>query len=497
MPIEQVQRGDVVVVRPGERMPVDGEIVSGESAVDESMLTGESMPVEKAPGDRVIGGTINRTGALPLPRDDARRGQRARADRAADARRAGLTRADPGARRPRERGLRARRDLARRSRRSSSGSCAGALAGATRALVRAFAAAVAVLIIACPCAMGLAVPTAVMVATGKGAELGVLIKGGEALQRAGDVDTVVLDKTGTVTEGRPAVTDIVVAPGSDSIDRRAARARRRRSKRRQRASAGGRDRAPRARAARAHARAGRRRSSRSPGAASIGTSWTARARGRQRGAARPSTSMYVAAARRRPSGSPAKAKTPVYVAVDGALAGLLAVADPIKRDLARSRSRDCSAMGLDVVMLTGDSGAPPRRSRARPASSASSPACCPKERSPRSSGCRATEQVVAMVGDGINDAPALAQADVGIAIGTGTDIAVEAGDVDADARRPRRRRAGDRALAPHDADDEAESLLGVRLQRRSASRSPPACCTPRSGSCSARSSPARRWRSAP
>ena len=225
--------GDVLLVRPGERIPVDGEVLSGTSAVDESMLTGESMPVAKSAGDRVIGGTINRTGAFRY------RATTLGADSVlahivrADARRAGLARADSGARRSRQRDLRAGRasrspiatfvDLVRRAAREWR--AAGA------ATVRAFAAAVAVLIIACPCAMGLAVPTAVMVATGKGAELGVLIKGGEALQRAGDVTTVVLDKTGTITEGTPAVTDVVVAPSGADRGERAARARRRRSRR--------------------------------------------------------------------------------------------------------------------------------------------------------------------------------------------------------------------------------------------------------------------------
>jgi Cu+-exporting ATPase len=198
LPTEEVRHGDLVVMRPGERVPVDGEVVSGSSAVDESMLTGESLPVQKGPGDRVIGGTINRTGAfryqattlgadsvlsqiVKLMRDA--QGSRAPIQRLADRISAVFV--------PIVISL------------AIATFVVWFVAADTAPAVRAFAAAVAVLIIACPCAMGLAVPTAVMVSTGKGAEAGVLIKGGEALQRARDVGTVVLDKTGTVTEGRP------------------------------------------------------------------------------------------------------------------------------------------------------------------------------------------------------------------------------------------------------------------------------------------------------
>ena len=216
VPVGQVAPGDMLLVRPGERVPVDGEIVSGSSAVDESMLTGESMPVEKHEGDRVIGATINRTGAF-----------RYRATTL-------------GANSVLARIVRLMRDA--QSSRAPIQALADRVSGifvpvvmllsivtfliwflavhgggapTGTAFVRAFAAAVTVLIIACPCAMGLAVPTAVMVATGRGAEAGILIKGGEALQRTGDVTTVVLDKTGTVTEGAPAVTDVVAAPGAN------------------------------------------------------------------------------------------------------------------------------------------------------------------------------------------------------------------------------------------------------------------------------------------
>ncbi|MBK5188993.1 MAG: heavy metal translocating P-type ATPase, partial [Gemmatimonadaceae bacterium] len=215
IPVGEVVPGDVLLARPGERIPVDGEIISGQSAVDESMLTGESMPVEESAGDRVIGATINRTGAFRY------RATTLGADSVL-ARIVRLMRDAQSSRAP----IQALADRV-------SGifvpvvillsiatfltwfiAVHGGGASTSTAFVRAFAAAVTVLIIACPCAMGLAVPTAVMVATGRGAEAGILIKGGEALQRTGDVTTVVLDKTGTITEGAPAVTDVVVAPGA-------------------------------------------------------------------------------------------------------------------------------------------------------------------------------------------------------------------------------------------------------------------------------------------
>jgi Cu+-exporting ATPase len=296
------------------------------------------------------------------------------------------------------------------------------------ALVRAVAAAVAVLIIACPCAMGLAVPTAVMVSTGKGAELGVLIKGGEALQRAGDVSTVVLDKTGTVTEGRPAVTDIVPAPGSrfaaggeraallslvaslesssehplaDAIVRRA------------------RDDGLAVRAPESFA------SHTGRGAAGV-VDGAALAVGNE--ALMADWAIDVSPLRAEADRLAAEGKTPVFVAVDGELAGAIAVADPIKGTSREAVAR-LRRMGLDVVMLTGDN----RRTAeaiARQAGIARVVAeVLPDGKVAEVRRLQGEGRVVAMVGDGINDAPALAQADVGIAMGTGTDIAAEAGDV--------------------------------------------------------------------
>jgi Cu+-exporting ATPase len=298
--------------------------------------------------------------------------------------------------------------------------------GATEgeAMVRGFASAIAVLIIACPCAMGLAVPTAVMVATGRGAEFGVLIKGGESLQRAGDVRTVVLDKTGTVTEGRPTVVDLVVAPGvaidpdrllllvasleassehplADAIVRHA----------RERGLA-------LTRAEGFSAAAGRGASALVDGAAVAVGNATLMADWGLDPAPLADVAAELAAA----------GKTPMYVALDGVVTAVIAVADPI-RPSSRQAIRDLELMGLDVVMLTGDN---PRTAEAigREAGIAHVVAgVLPDGTVAEVRRLQAEGRVVAMVGDGINDAPALAQADIGIAMGTGTDIATEAGDV--------------------------------------------------------------------
>jgi P-type Cu+ transporter len=423
IPVAEVRQGDVVVVRPGERLPTDGEVLSGESAVDESMLTGESAPVAKKTGDRVIGGTINRTGALRY------RATTLGADSVL-AQIVRLMRDAQGSRAPIQ-------NLADRI----SGVfvpvvvsiaiatfvvwfVAADLAGTTAPVVRAFAAAVAVLIIACPCAMGLAVPTAVMVATGRGASAGVLIKGGEALQRAGAIDTVVLDKTGTVTEGRPTVTDVVRAastsytedelltlvaslesssehPLADAIVRRA------------------RDRGLALTAAEHFQSV-------------TGRGAVATVAGHEvlvgNEALLAERSIDVSSLRDEAIRLAEQARTPVYVAVDGVLAGLLAIADPIK-----ATSRDAIAAlrgrGIDVVMLTGDT----QRTADAVAREAGIghviAGVLPEGKVDAIRLLQGSGRVVAMVGDGVNDSAAIAQSDVGIAIGTGTDIAAEAADV--------------------------------------------------------------------
>lgn len=425
LPVESVMVGDTVIVRPGERIPVDGEILAGSSAVDESMLTGESMPVTKGVGDRVIGGAMNTTGAFRY-RATTLGGDSVLAQIVK------LMRDAQGSRAPIQR-------LADRI----SGIFVPivlSLAVVTFVVwfivaeqapaVRAFAAAVAVLIIACPCAMGLAVPTAVMVATGKGAELGVLIKGGEALQRAGDVTTVVLDKTGTVTEGKPAVTDIVLAADGAFVHREALLLQ-------LVASLESRSEHPLAGAIVEYATA------RGLSVVEPDTFASQTGRGAIGVVNEAGVSYAIAvgnaellaeyAVRTTPLQEQvdrlaADSKTPLFVVVDGVLAGLIAVADPIKAS-SRDAVAQLQAMGLEVVMLTGD--------HQRTASAVARLAgidrvvagVLPAGKVAEIVRLQVTGRVVAMIGDGINDAPALAQADVGMAIGTGTDIAIDAGDI--------------------------------------------------------------------
>jgi P-type Cu+ transporter len=417
--IEHVVAGDLVVVRPGERIPVDGTLVLGTSAVDESMLTGESMPVPKKVGDRVIGGTMNGTGAFRLNAttlgSDSVLAQIVK-----------LMRDAQGSRAP----IQALADRIS----AVFVPVVISLSIATFAIwfvladdapaVRGFAAAIAVLIIACPCAMGLAVPTAVMVATGKGAELGVLIKGGEALQRAGDITTVVLDKTGTVTEGKPSVTDLILAPSarhreSDLLSLVA--------------SLETSSEHPLAAAILRHAQLNgvTLRDVESfesvTGRGAIGVvEGVALAVGNA--ALMTDYAVDVAPLAAHAERLADAGRTAMYVATDGRLAGLVAVADPIKATSREAIAR-LHAMGLEVVMLTGDH----ERSACAIAKESGVDrvvaGVMPDGKVQEIKRLQAAGKVVAMVGDGINDAPALAQADVGMAIGTGTDIAVEAGDV--------------------------------------------------------------------
>lgn len=420
VPIDEVVPGDVVAVRPGERIPCDGTVMRGPSAVDESMLTGESMPVAKQAGDRVYGGTTNGTGSLRV------RATTLGADSAL-ARIVQLMRDAQGSRAPIQ-------HLADRISAIFVPTVVGLAlvtfvtwAVLSTEPVRAFAAAVAVLIIACPCAMGLAVPTAVMVATGKGASLGVLVKGGEALQRAADVDTVVLDKTGTVTAGAPTVTDVVRAPEvtADGVtdDRfwRVVAAVERASEHPVAAAIV-------AEASRRGVPTAEVEAFRShPGRGAEGTVDGVAVRiGAPAWIAEGGVDLAPLAddvARLTDAG-----RTVVVVVLDGRAVGAIAVADPIRPTSAEAVAR-LRLMGLEVVLLTGDD-ARVAAAVARAAGIARVVAGVrPDGKVAEVRRLRGEGRTVAMVGDGINDAPALAQADVGVAMGSGADVATDAADV--------------------------------------------------------------------
>jgi len=412
-----VRSGETVVVRPGERIPVDGVVIDGASEIDESMLTGEPLPVAKTTGDGVVGGTLNTTGALRY------RATSVGADSVL-ARIVKLMNEAQSSRAPIQ-------QLADRVSAvfvpvvvaiAIATFLAWYVLADTAALPRAIAAAVSVLIIACPCAMGLAVPTAVMVATGRGAELGLLIKGGEILQRAGDVDTVVFDKTGTVTEGSPAVTRVIPLASTDESEiLRTAAALERHSEH------------PVAMAVVRAAierhlpleLASNFRSRTGSGVTGIvrehnvavGNVQLMRDLGLEMDHAEQSGAAHVT------DGGSA-----LYLAIDGHVIGLIVVSDSL-RTSAREAVQRLGALGVDVVLLTGD-----RRSTAEAVAREVGIArvvaeVLPQDKVDEIRRLQAMNRVVAMVGDGINDAPALAQADVGISMPKGTDIAIEASDI--------------------------------------------------------------------
>jgi Cu+-exporting ATPase len=415
--IEEIHPGEVVYVRPGERIPTDGAIVSGETAVDESMLTGESMPVAKHPRDRVIGGTVNRSGAFQY------RATSLGADSVL-ARIVRLMREAQGTRAPTQ-------ALADRVSAVFVPSVLAIaivtfvvwyLAVDVSPLARAMHAAVTVLIIACPCAMGLAVPTAVMVATGRGAAMGALFKGGEALERLDDVDTIVLDKTGTVTEGQPRVTDIVaVAPYDETQLLRYAASLERGSEH------------PLASAVLAAAAARDIALDPPENATSVagrGLTGVVGGLGVAIGNAvlMADWTVDIGALREREESFAADGKTVSYVAIDGMLAGLFAVADPI-RATSRAAIAAFRARGIDVVLLTGDTTLAANAIARDAGVERVIAGVLPEGKVAEVKRLQEQGHRVAMVGDGVNDAPALAQADVGIAMGSGTDVAIAAADI--------------------------------------------------------------------
>jgi Cu+-exporting ATPase len=417
IPIEDVVPNDIVMVRPGEKTPVDGIVVEGYSAVDESMLTGESIPAEKRAGDDVFGGTMNKTGsfrfrATKVGKDSAL-SQIIRLVQEAQGSKAPIQRlADVIA--------------------SYFVPIVIAIAACTfgvwlifgpePAIAFALLNAVAVLIIACPCALGLATPTAIMVGTGKGAEHGILIRGGEALELAHKVRAVVLDKTGTITDGRPSMTDVLSTSGigEDELLRLAASAER-----------GSEHPLGEAIVREAEAR-GLKLGTAEDFQAVPGHGIEAMIDGRRvlLGTTRlmVERSLALNGLGLKTDELAQQGKTPMLIAVDGDVAGVIAVADTIK-PTSRDAIAELQAAGIEVVLLTGDNERTAHAVAEQVGVKRVLAEVLPNEKAEHVRSLQEQGYVVAMVGDGINDAPALAQADVGIAIGTGTDVAMEASDV--------------------------------------------------------------------
>jgi heavy metal translocating P-type ATPase len=417
VPIAAVRAGDIVEVRPGERVPVDGEVTEGRSFVDESMVTGEPVPVEKSPGAALVGGTVNQTGALTL-RATAIGGTTVLAQIIR------MVEQAQGSKLP----IQALVDrvtlwfvpavMAVAALTFAAWLAFGPAPALTFALVNA----VAVLIIACPCAMGLATPTSIMVGTGRAAELGILFRKGEALQLLRDAKVIALDKTGTLTEGRPELTDLVLAAG---FERAAVLAKV--------AAVEAKSEHP---IARALVRAAETEGLSVPAAQRFEsvTGFGVRAEvggvrieiGADRFMRELGLEPSVFAEQAERLGE--EAKTPLYVAIDGKLAAIVAVADPIKSSTPRA-IRALHDLGLKVAMITGDNARTAHAIAAKLGIDEVVAEVLPAGKVAVVRALRRTHGAIAYVGDGINDAPALAEAEVGVAIGTGTDIAIEAADV--------------------------------------------------------------------
>jgi Cu+-exporting ATPase len=415
VPVEQVEVGDLVIVRPGERIPVDGRVVEGYSSVDEKMITGEGLPVEKQVGDKVVGGTINRSGLLKI-----------------EALKVGADTFLSQIVRLVEEAQVAKAPIQRLADIVSSYFVPAVIIVAVASSILwimlgqeftfALKVFISVLIIACPCALGIATPTAIMVGTGKGAESGILIKGGEYLEKASKLDTIVFDKTGTLTVGEPSVTDIVAIPpySQETVLRYAASA-----------ELGSEH--PLGEAIIRRAReSGLELDEPKMFKAVPGKGVEATCNGRrillgnnqfmdENGI---STVKIDEAARN----LQVEGKTVMLTAVDGELIGAVAVADILKAD-SKVAVEQLKSMGLEVIMLTGDNERTAKAIARQAGIENIIAEVLPQDKAEIIKKLQGEGKIVAMVGDGVNDAPALAQADVGIAIGGGTDIALETGGI--------------------------------------------------------------------
>jgi P-type Cu+ transporter len=417
IPLDHVHVGDELRVRPGEKVPVDGVVIEGRSSVDESMVTGEPIPIEKTEDDRVVGGTINGNGALVV-----------RAEKVgADTLLSRIVAMVADAQRSRAPIQKLADQVAAWFVPIVIAIAVGtfvvwSLVGPEPRMAHALVNAVAVLIIACPCALGLATPMSIMVATGRGATIGVLFRNAEAIERLRDVDTLVVDKTGTLTEGKPRLVGIEAAPSFDESDVLRLVASLERASEHPLAAA----------IVRGAEERGVDLVEVTDFEAVTGKGVRGDVDGRSvllgnRGLLE-SNGIEVESLTERSEARRANGETVMFVAIDNKLAGLIAVADPIKQTT-KAAIESLHAEGMRVVMLTGDSATTARAVASKLGIDDVIAEVSPDQKADRVRDLQKNGRVVAMAGDGINDAPALAQADVGIAMGTGTDVAMESAQV--------------------------------------------------------------------